>query len=267
MMDAIFGHDNGLSPRGRGNPRHGRRARRHWRSIPAWAGEPDSLAWLHCSFEVYPRVGGGTASDMRPCPCSVGLSPRGRGNPVRGVVVHLLRGSIPAWAGEPRDGAAVCPRWAVYPRVGGGTWTSISTIWWACGLSPRGRGNPRRASSLRESWRSIPAWAGEPPIPSGSARIYAVYPRVGGGTRRGADHMQAARGLSPRGRGNQRATSFANSRNGSIPAWAGEPRKWLARKSRPGVYPRVGGGTLASIHARMSAAGLSPRGRGNLCRP
>ena len=50
---------------------------------------------------------------------------------------------------------------------------------------------------------------------------------------------------------------------GSIPAQAGEPRSRAPARSRPGVYPRAGGGTICSISRRAMATGLSPRRRGN----
>ena len=50
----------GLSPRGRGNQEFHRLVRLWIRSIPAWAGEPRSVADGLCLNRVYPRVGGGT---------------------------------------------------------------------------------------------------------------------------------------------------------------------------------------------------------------
>ena len=58
-----------------------------------------------------------------PCLCfrRLGLSPRGRGNPILLLLASLYIGSIPAWAGEPKK--KVLGYWTntVYPRVGGGT--------------------------------------------------------------------------------------------------------------------------------------------------
>ena len=82
----------GLSPRGRGNLSssdnmlsNGDRG-----SIPAWAGEP---AYVQTGYPtnarpVYPRVGGGTASERSDNMSGRGLSPRGRGNPTaKGVTI------------------------------------------------------------------------------------------------------------------------------------------------------------------------------------
>ena len=54
---------------------------------------------------------------------------------------------------------------------------------------------------------------------------------------------------------------------GSIPAWAGEPRRLLSRRTGRTVYPRVGGGTNGELSSIDDMPGLSPRGRGNLHRP
>ena len=79
-------------------------------------------------------------------------------------------------------------------------------------------------------------------------------------------------GLSPRVRGNPASASPASSRSRSIPACAGEPESQPRTPLRLSVYPRVCGGTApASSRAasvrRASAAGLSPRVRGNPYQP
>ena len=54
--------------------------------------------------EVYPRVCGGTGSARMSLPRLAGLSPRVRGNLSRLSEKAQRKGSIPACAGEPRDG-------------------------------------------------------------------------------------------------------------------------------------------------------------------
>ena len=59
----------------------------------------------------------------------LGLSPRVRGNPQGNVVDGLLRGSIPASAGEPQGCICGSGIHGVYPRECGGTpWQGILTI-------------------------------------------------------------------------------------------------------------------------------------------
>ena len=147
--------DEGLSPRGRGNPLYDRRDRRRWRSIPAWAGEPTPYGSCLIVTTVYPRVGGGTAA-YHPRPVGLwGLSPRGRGNQEEQPLASFSPRSIPAWAGEPlprRPEAIPSP---VYPRVGGGTMDHVTAIIDRSGLSPRGRGNPRGPARGRACYTRV----------------------------------------------------------------------------------------------------------------
>ena len=139
-------------------------------SIPAWAGEPaphnEPGRW-----RVYPRVGGGTPDTHHISPIADGLSPRGRGNPVR----ILVLGPTPS-------------TWGLSPRGRGNPgWRGYRDRRSSVGLSPRGRGNPWRMDMPypEARQRSIPAWAGETVDVSGGSSMVRdrVYPRVGGGTR------------------------------------------------------------------------------------
>ena len=103
---------------------------------------------------------------MRPLAAS-GLSPRVRGNLVRGLAGGGEGGSIPACAGEPTSFAARLTRRWVYPRVCGGTVINVSFIIPPPGLSPRVRGNRVRGNRniralAHDIDGSIPACAGEP---------------------------------------------------------------------------------------------------------
>ena len=111
------------------------------------------------------------------------------------------------------------------------------------GLSPRVRGNPPAGQLPRPYRGSIPACAGEPPLPAPGLGVSPVYPRVCGGNR--ADALDPA--LLDR----------------SIPACAGEPRPRGISRPRPRVYPRVCGGTVKGLPNHYKLDGLSPRVRGN----
>ena len=71
-------------------------------------------------------------------------------------------------------------------------------------------------------------------------------------------------GLSPRTRGNPRDRCEGVEVVGSIPANAGEPQTCVPPTPRARVYPRERGGTVLTPPRGWSAAGLSPRTRGNL---
>ena len=152
----------GLSPRVRGNLEGQNPALGDVRSIPACAGEPRGSESGPRRCTVYPRVCGGT-SRVRIRPSEMyGLSPRVRGNLLKGIYTRLDSGSIPACAGEPTDPPIPITEVWVYPRVCGGTVTGVAIPQPTGGLSPRVRGNqfPHPAESSMRG--SIPACAGEP---------------------------------------------------------------------------------------------------------
>ena len=174
--------NQGLSPRGRGNPSRKMLQPNPGRSIPAWAGKPSGLLPLLIGDTVYPRVGGETTSGPLDSTSPTGLSPRGRGNLKEGAIT------------QPVD-------W-VYPRVGGETMVGPRRTMQEHGLSPRGRGNLRCNTLPAEMRRSIPAWAGKPGDVAIGYASAGVYPRVGGETYSRWGTETDAKGLSPRGRGN-----------------------------------------------------------------
>ena len=274
----------GLSPRMRGN-----RVRPAWlsgarRSIPAYAGEPIAPGAGQIIPMVYPRVCGGTVRIALPTDPPRGLSPRMRGNRYIADLSCCSLRSIPAYAGEPRRKNRTIYLKKVYPRVCGGTRAVRQHPPPVIGLSPRMRGNPASALRGANDQGSIPAYAGEPPEARGLPIYAKVYPRVCGGTARGADtYIDYKRsipayagepsrasadnapvgGLSPRMRGNPDRYGHHPKKARSIPAYAGEPCRSWRHKSAIQVYPRVCGGTGPPFHCARSATGLSPRMRGN----
>ena len=213
------------------------------RSIPAWAGNPDTRMMGMDVCPVYPRVGGEPRQICGPAGISQGLSPRGRGT--RGVHLRPLQkpGSIPAWAGNPPYAKRVASPHPVYPRVGGEPSGVPLKSQLGHGLSPRGRGTLLKGALASTVDRSIPAWAGNPVVNSHAAQcsgsipawagnpsrllpimsLRTVYPRVGGEPLRAKDGLKVARGLSPRGRGTRLPGVFRSYYVRSIPAWAGNP--------------------------------------------
>ena len=171
--------------------------------------------------------------------------------------------SIPAYAGEPRNGKRRPTLTTVYPRVCGGTRRVAMLLGYGYGLSPRMRGNRVPAFIRPGHMGSIPAYAGEPGCFCLWGSRPAVYPRVCGGTVNPAMARADMRGLSPRMRGNPAHAHHADLIRRSIPAYAGEPRKKNLRYWTIPVYPRVCGGTAGTRPCGHPVSGLSPRMRGN----
>ena len=172
----------GLSPRVRGNRPYYNSEDDARGSIPACAGEPGVQVGVATVGGVYPRVCGGTCTGPSRARRAGGLSPRVRGNHPTLLGSGTLRRSIPACAGEPTSLPTFRACLWVYPRVCGGTTTAPAPRLHSPGLSPRVRGNRRPLSLPRPPERSIPACAGEPPLPAFTTRARNVYPRVCGGT-------------------------------------------------------------------------------------
>ena len=186
-----------------------------------------------------------------------------RGNRhIAGIAKHS-EGSIPARAGEPRLSPARQPLAWVYPRACGGTDGPGISEPVAGGLSPRVRGNLRRRRWPYDRYRSIPARAGEPVPHCHVGPCYTVYPRACGGTRDVKGSAVAARGLSPRVRGNRGGGQRVRADPRSIPARAGEPHRARRMSGTSAVYPRACGGTFGHLCIAFLATGLSPRVRGN----
>ena len=112
----------------------------------------------------------------------------------------------------------------VYPRVCGGTWIKPRAMRCETGLSPRMRGNRKSCRYAECRHRSIPAYAGEPVGMVACHSAQGVYPRVCGGTFVSRLLTDCGVGLSPRMRGNPAGRGEGDTREWSIPAYAGEPQ-------------------------------------------
>ena len=91
----------------------------------------------------------------------------------------------------------------------------------------------------------------------------AVYPRRCGGTAYSWSWPVWWRGLSPQVRGNPGEDGHGRRRDGSIPAGAGEPRRFGGSTRDARVYPRRCGGTSFVRQGPKNGPGLSPQVRGN----
>src|SRR5690554_2467392 len=132
-----------------------------------------------------------------------GLSPRLRGNRVCARDINRRKRTIPASAGEPVAAPIDSILVTDYPRVCGGTECNKHGEAPLKGLSPRLRGNHRKARRLLTLYGTIPASAGEPSLLTSSLGHNWDYPRVCGGTFGHASTILITIGLSPRLRGNR----------------------------------------------------------------
>ena len=156
------GQKKGLSPRLRGNRLHLARGVDGGRSIPALTGKPHVERIPVPLVRVYPRAYGETKFLTHFWQAAIGLSPRLRGNHEDHERAHRRCGSIPALTGKPQEYKAVTLLVRVYPRAYGETRARRGVVYWRMGLSPRLRGNHRRAYCDRYGHGSIPALTGKP---------------------------------------------------------------------------------------------------------
>ena len=192
---------------------------------------------------VYPRVCGGSKEGAFSARDKDGLSPRVRGKHAPHQPQEPPSGSIPACAGEAHSYTAAAGGSGVYPRVCGGSGISGCSGTPDRGLSPRVRGKHHPAADLPGRSRSIPACAGEAPLPRNAQDGPRVYPRVCGGSIPGGAAAGRPDGLSPRVRGKPATASQARPIHRSIPACAGEAQSGKGSVTFAGVYPRVCGGS------------------------
>ena len=176
-------HRRGLSPHTRGNPGDGGLAVAQLGPIPAYAGEPSSMSTCHSTRRAYPRIRGGTGRSTISVLYRSGLSPHTRGNPNDPKTGDFRAGPIPAYAGEPARQATVPLGQRAYPRIRGGTKTTLANTSSGSGLSPHTRGNPRQPVHRARPAGPIPAYAGEPEDGVSLPPKNRAYPRIRGGTR------------------------------------------------------------------------------------
>src|SRR5579875_3156326 len=156
-------------------------------------------------------------------PSDEGLSPRARGNRRAAADPSASSRPIPAGAGQPR--AITYSIWTdrAYPRGRGATALGKTRLTPSSGLSPRARGNPRKAHARVVRRGPIPAGAGQPFEPAEKPYIERAYPRGRGATRESAFWAARDRGLSPRARGNPCQFHDHRTPLRPIPAGAGQP--------------------------------------------
>ena len=120
QLESVDRPGEGLSPRVRGSHESQTVPVEGHGSIPACAGEPNTVGLPPDMIWVYPRVCGGAAGGDNTTTRIWGLSPRVRGSHTWRTERQEARGSIPACAGEPGVTLPGSSLLRVYPRVCGG---------------------------------------------------------------------------------------------------------------------------------------------------
>ena len=110
--------------------------------------------------------------------------------------------------------------------------------------------------------RSIPAYAGDPPLASLVDSPLQVYPRLRGGSTSSDDTASTICGLSPPTRGIRLEGIDLLHAGRSIPAYAGDPGVDVGVSLGLAVYPRLRGGSSGAGINLPRANGLSPPTRG-----
>ena len=192
-----------------------------------------------------------------------GPSPLARGSRILHGTVDVHAGSIPARAGEPWSRATSRATHGVHPRSRGGAFITLEGESPMTGPSPLARGSRSRARRDSLPGRSIPARAGEPCWPSGSAARVRVHPRSRGGAVTSAVPNAPLAGPSPLARGSPDAIHRHEELIGSIPARAGEPPALSPSHCCRRVHPRSRGGACVGPEPVCVASGPSPLARGS----
>ncbi len=253
----------GPSPPTRGSRRRPAPAPRAGGSIPAYAGEPALLTDAVARVPVHPRLRGGASADWDATEATVGPSPPTRGSHRQPAGDREGLGSIPAYAGEPGSRAGRDRRGGVHPRLRGGADGGGAHRTSQKGPSPPTRGSPSEPAMGLHWERSIPAYAGEPSAGRARPAGGRVHPRLRGGASVPASTFAPTAGPSPPTRGSPRPDEPALQEEGSIPAYAGEPRPRLRVAARLSVHPRLRGGASTAVTRSVRLSGPSPPTRGS----
>ena len=191
----------GSSPRVRGTGLLDRQPAWHFRFIPACAGNSTRAKPSSSRKPVHPRVCGEQKGERLVPALTNGSSPRVRGTGCTDARHRVLRGFIPACAGNSSTPTVAIRARSVHPRVCGEQRTCCRLNEWPCGSSPRVRGTEYAPSTLTKPYRFIPACAGNSASPRNSSCISTVHPRVCGEQIETNEELDTELGSSPRVRG------------------------------------------------------------------
>ena len=193
-----------------------------------------------------------------------GSSPRLRGTLPAGCEEIILRGIIPALAGN-----TVTRRWPVrrtwdHPRACGEHRQTVDLLDGVPGSSPRLRGTLGWCPDHHDEWGIIPALAGNTRGGIGYRALSGDHPRACGEHLRGMRPSHSSGGSSPRLRGTPDVYPFLPVWGGIIPALAGNTTNVWMPAMRARDHPRACGEHVIQVASQHGHQGSSPRLRGTL---
>ena len=252
----------GSSPRVRGTPVRPHRLAREGGIIPARAGNTaPRTRRATCPWD-HPRVCGEHSSFHLSCWILWGSSPRVRGTRVLVPSEYILRGIIPACAGNTRPGPETRACLSDHPRVCGEHADKVDQQVIDMGSSPRVRGTRERRGPFHHDHGIIPACAGNTRRGSRRSHPRRDHPRVCGEHSDEPFTAEEIAGSSPRVRGTLADNVHRIHDRGIIPACAGNTPMEFEPISPERDHPRVCGEHNRKVLTMCSEEGSSPRVRG-----
>ena len=196
---------------------------------------------MNCKSPVHPRVCGEQEGIYGSVFTHYGSSPRVRGTVQLTAQILSPCRFIPACAGNSRNRSCTDRTQPVHPRVCGEQRISIVQDRKSDGSSPRVRGTDGRRQIPFDTWRFIPACAGNRAAVTATVVGTSVHPRVCGEQSGSRRLWPDPAGSSPRVRGTAAKTTPRYRVRRFIPACAGNSRVCRCMVPCMAVHPRVCG--------------------------
>ena len=191
-----------------------------------------------------------------------GSSPHTRGTPLHRLYGAPVRRFIPAYAGN--ESSEALPVWglAVHPRIRGERLMRRRWLGRPVGSSPHTRGTRYCTNNECETFRFIPAYAGNEQTVRVARLTWPVHPRIRGERSQRAPRTLATSGSSPHTRGTIPAPPPPSTRSRFIPAYAGNAASRCEMPATSSVHPRIRGERNNEIARVAPSIGSSPHTRG-----
>ena len=199
----------------------------------------------------------------RLCPWLGGPSPRGWGNPGRGLDSSNLSRAIPTRVGKSRQRPLSGTTPAGHPHAGGEIQRRAPHHCRASGPSPRGWGNPPLPPGQKPNARAIPTRVGKSSSWFCAGAVMPGHPHAGGEIELVLGDLLRRFGPSPRGWGNLALTRWAVVLRRAIPTRVGKSSSPSSIGGRSAGHPHAGGEIWVKAWLVSCVFGPSPRGWGN----